>query len=207
MMKDAPRPGKGINFMSKAKDLAYCPVLWEDEHRMDMAEQEKLVKLACAGNAGAFRTLLDIHYATVFRMAFHLCGHREDAEDITQMACLKIAQNIGSFRQDSKFTTWIYTIVLNTFRDWADLRANNKKGHVALDIVADILPGSANPEQDMHTKEMMKKIHDLPAPEREALIVVFAEGLSHKEAAAVLGCAESTVSWRIHEARKKLGGL
>lgn len=168
-------------------------------------EEQRLVKEACAGNAAAFRALLDFHYATVFRMAFHLCGHREDAEDITQMACLKIAQNIGNFRGESKFTTWIYTIVLNTFRDWTTSRAN--KGHVALDIVADVLPSNSNPEQDAQSKEMMKKIQDLPAPEREALIIVFGEGLSHKEAAAVLGCAESTVSWRIHEARKKLGGL
>lgn len=192
--------------MSTPKDLAYSPVLWEDGAGMEPDLEKKLVKEACGGSAAAFRTLLDYHYNTVFRMAFHLCGHREDAEDITQMACLKIAQNIGNFRGDSKFTTWIYTIVLNTFRDWTDSRAN-KSGHVALDIVADVLPSNSNPERDAQSKEMMKKIQDLPVPEREALIIVFGEGLSHKEAAAVLGCAESTVSWRIHEARKKLGGL
>jgi DNA-directed RNA polymerase specialized sigma24 family protein len=59
-----------------------------------------LVHLAKIGSADAFRRLLESQYAVIFRMAFRLCGHREDAEDITQMTCLKIAQTIGTFRGD-----------------------------------------------------------------------------------------------------------
>jgi RNA polymerase sigma-70 factor (ECF subfamily) len=47
----------------------------------------------------------------------------------------------------------------------------------------------------------------LPEGERDALLLVMSEGLSHKEAGQILGCKESTISWRIHEARKKLGAL
>ena len=55
--------------------------------------------------------------------------------------------------------------------------------------------------------EGLRKLSMLPQEERETLVLVFAQGFSHKEAADILGCAESTVSWRVHEARKKLGGM
>jgi len=166
--------------------------------------EEELVRLARAGDARAFRDLLDAHYATLYRMAYHLCGHRENAEDITQMACLKIAQNIGNFESKSKFTTWVYTIVLNTFRDWNDSRANTGKGFTALEDVEGTLSAAGNPEHDADIAQRIRCLQLLPDAERAAILLVYAEGCSHKEAANILGCAEGTVSSRIHEARKKL---
>lgn len=165
-------------------------------------DEKDLIRLSCQGDAGAFRALLDMHYRTVYKMAFHLCGHKEDAEDITQMACLKISQNIMGYKGESKFTTWIYTIVLNTFRDWTDNRGNTGKGKM---VLQDTLPASDNPETSAHVNAQLRKLSALPKDERETVVLVFAHGLSHKEAAEVLGCAESTVSWRVHEVRKKLG--
>ena len=192
------------------KDMALPPVLWEYGSHMAQGDEKELVRLARAGDARAFRDLLDIHYATVFRMAFHLCGHRENAEDITQMACLKIAQNITAFESKSRFTTWIYTIVLNTFRDWTASRANTGKGFRDIEDMGESLAGHSDPERDAQVGEQMRALSALPDAEREAVILVFAQDCSHKEAAEILGCAESTISWRIHEARKKLsaaGGL
>lgn len=170
-------------------------------------DESELIRLSCAGNAHAFRALLDLHYMTVYKMAFHLCGHRENAEDITQMACLKISQNIAGFRQDSKFTTWLYTIVLNTFRDWKESRAASGRGQVALGDHAERIAAADNPEKTAQAREQLRALDSLPPEEKEAVVLVFAHGCSHKEAAAILGCAESTVSWRVHEVRKKLAGL
>ena len=170
-------------------------------------DEKTLIRLSISGDASAFRILLDAHYMSVYKMAFHLCGHREDAEDITQMACIKISQNIQNFRSDSKFTTWLYTIVLNTFRDWTDNRANTGRGKVALDDAAPRLSNDDNPENNAVANEQLRKLSTLPPEERETVILVFAHGLSHKEAANALGCAESTVSWRVHEVRKKLAAM
>ncbi len=170
-------------------------------------DEKTLIGLACAGDATSFRALLDSHYLTLYKMAFHLCGHKEDAEDITQMASLKVAQNIGSFRQDAKFTTWLYTIVLNTFRDWTDNRGNTGKGRVALDDVEKTLAAPDSPEHNTAARQQLRQLETLPQEERETVVLVFAHGLSHKEAADMLGCAESTVSWRVHEVRKKLSAM
>lgn len=163
-----------------------------------------LIERAAGGDSAAFAALLDMHYAAIFRMAYHLCGQREDAEDITQIACLKVAQNIASFRGSAKFTTWLYTIVLNSFRDWADLSAN-KARRVPLDGLENRLAANDDPERNAQARDGLRRLDILPREERETLILVFAQGFSHKEAAAILGCAESTVSWRVHEARRKLG--
>lgn len=166
-------------------------------------DEQALIRLSCDGDAAAFRALLDLHYRTIYKMAYHLCGHREDAEDITQNACIKVSQHILSFKGEAKFTTWLYTIVLNSFRDWRDLRANN----TAKAPLDERLPGNDNPERAAQVGEGLRRLSTLPEEERETLVLVFAQGFSHKEAADILGCAESTVSWRVHEARKKLGGM
>lgn len=174
---------------------------------MDPQDEQDLIRRIGAGDAKAFRALLDHYYPTLFKMAFHLCGHREDAEDITQMASLKIAQNIASFRGESKFTTWAYTIVLNTFRDWTDSRNNTGKGRVDIVDVEMKLAAPDNPEQAAQTNDKIRMLAALPDAEREAVVLVFGQGFSHKEAANMIGCAESTVSWRVHEARKKLAAM
>lgn len=163
-----------------------------------------LIHLAKIGSADAFRKLLEIHYGVIFRMAFRLCGHREDAEDITQMTCLKIAQTIGTFRGEAQFTTWVYTVTLNTYRDWVRVKANNRTRHSNVDDMAEMLSSSDNPERNLMVSDQMAKVQALPDLEREAVLLVFGEGLSHKQAGEILGCAEGTVSWRIMEARKKL---
>ncbi len=166
-------------------------------------DEHTLIRLACDGDTDAFRALLDLHYRTIYKMAYHLCGHREDAEDITQNACIKVSQNILSYRGEARFTTWLYTIVLNTFRDWRDLKANA----VQKVELHEKLPGNDNPERAAQIGQGLRKLSALPPEERETIVLVFAQGFSHKEAAEILGCAESTVSWRVHEARKKLGGM
>lgn len=163
--------------------------------------EKDLITLSCKGDAAAFRALLDLHYMTIYKMAFHLCGHKEDAEDITQMVCLKVSQNIMTFKGEAKFTTWLYTITLNTFRDWTHNRANTGKGKTELN---NNLAGHDNPEETVQVNQQLRKLSSLSKDERETVILVFAHGCSHKEVADILGCAESTVSWRVHEARKKL---
>lgn len=167
-------------------------------------EEGRLVERAVAGDAQAFRDLLDCHYMTVYRMAFRFCGTRHDAEDVTQMACMKLAAQIQTFKGQSSFTTWLYTVVLNTARDWQRSQGRHQRGHVGIENADDATGSQQSPEQALATRQQLARVNALPEPEREAVLLVFAEGLSHKQAAEILGCAESTISWRIHEARRKL---
>jgi len=171
-----------------------------DGKKDDMA----LANRAANGDERAFRDLLEIHYTTIFRMAFRFCGNKHDAEDVTQLTCIKLAQNISSFKGDSAFTTWLYTVVLNTGRDWKRAQVRHDRGSIGLETVENVLPTNENPEQTLETTQKMAAVYNLPEPEREIVWLVYGEGLTHKEVAKIMGMAEGTISWRINEARKIL---
>lgn len=167
-----------------------------------MSEQDdsQLIKKAQGGDSAAFEALVNRHYDTMFRMAFKYCGRRNDAEDITQEACIKLAHGLDSFKGDSAFTSWLYRLVINAAKDWYKSQNRHPSSSDGLEIVT----LAAKAEDQVYAQEVLTEVYKLPEGEKDALLLVMSEGLSHKEAGKILGCKESTISWRIHEARKKL---
>jgi len=166
------------------------------------SDDNKLVTRAQGGDKSAFEALLRRHYDAMFRMAFKWCGNQEDAEDITQNACIKLARNIEGFQFKSAFTSWLYRLVINTAIDWQ----RQARRHAAQELTEEAGSGrtGSDAENSLHAKQVLEQVHALPVREKTALLMVLGEGLSHKEAASVMRCKESTVSWYIHAARKKL---
>ncbi len=167
---------------------------------MNKDEEHRLIRAAQGGDAQAFEALVNMHYETIYRMAFKWCGNKTEAEDIAQEACIKLARGIKAFRFESAFTSWLYRLVINTAKDWYK-KVNRQPSSDGLEAVQT----NDTTEEQVYAREVLSEVYKLPESEKEALILVMGEGLSHKEAAKILGCKESTVSWRIHEARKKLG--
>ena len=164
------------------------------------SDQTALIKQAQGGDRQAFETLVRGHYDVMYRVAFKWCGDRSDAEDITQNACIKLARSIGTFRFQSAFRTWLYRLVINAAKDWAKA-VPDRMPDQHLDSARSQLPAG---EDRVYAMQIMAYVRTLPEREKVALILVVAEGLSHREVATVMDCKESTVSWYIHEARKKL---
>lgn len=164
-------------------------------------EDVDLVKSAVKGDRDAFETLLERHYDTMYKMAFKWCGVQSDAQDITQNACMKLVKSISQYKGKSAFTSWLYPLVINTAKDY--YRAQKRHEHT--DSGLDTVPAKNDNAYDrLYARQVMEYIDELPDKEKEALVLVTFDGLSHAEAAKKLHCAESTISWRIHEARKKL---
>jgi len=163
-------------------------------------EETALIKQAQNGDRIAFESLLRNHYDLIFRIAFKWCGNRTDAEDITQNACIKLGRSIGTFRFQSAFSSWLYRLVINTAKDWAKARPLPM-----MDLENEPGGGQApTGEAKVYARQVMDYVRTMPEREQAALCLVFSEGLSHREAAVVMECKEKTVSWYIHEARKKL---
>jgi RNA polymerase sigma-70 factor (ECF subfamily) len=167
-------------------------------------DDEELVSEAQSGNRRAFEDLLERHYGLMFKVAYQWCGMREDAEDIAQDASIKLAQNISGFMFESAFTTWLYRLVLNCAKDYykAKNRRNSRETPMYEDAV--YISEDLTPEQKLSHKDTLKAISDLPESLRETVILVCWQGMTHAEASDVLDCEEGTISWRIHEARKKI---
>jgi RNA polymerase sigma-70 factor, ECF subfamily len=169
-------------------------------------DDEALAEKARDGCRVSFAALIERHYDRIYRLAWRVTGKRSQAEDIAQDVCVKLAVAIRSFRGEAAFSTWVWRITLTTAADWR--RAERRitlvePGRVAvlIDAAAERAP---SPEDEVIGAELWRAVRALPEQQREAVLLVYGEGLSHAEAAGVMGCREKTVSWHLHEARKRL---
>ena len=163
-----------------------------------------LVARAATGDRDAFAALIERHYDRIHRLAWRLTGTRADAEDVTQDVCCALATRIGGYRGEARFTTWLCGITVNACRDQKRRQRSFRGLTERLAVIAGLARGPDG--RDLHDAMWVRSaVTRLPAPYREAVILVAGEQLTHAEAAAVLGVAEATVSWRLHEARRRLG--
>ena len=164
-----------------------------------------LVGAAIAGDRSAFEALLRRHYDRVHGLAWQLTGSRSDADDVAQDVCCVLVEKIGQFRGDAKFSTWICGITVNACRDL-------KRRRRSLRGLADkltVLAGLASPPDGRDAYDAVwleSRMARLKPAYREALVLVVGQQLTHAEAGHILGIAEATVSWRVHEARRILSG-
>ena len=164
----------------------------------------ELIKLSLGGDARAFEGLVKRHYQAVYRIAFKWCGIRQDAEDITQEVFVKLAQKLKTFGRRSAFKTWLYRIVINSAKDFIRKSATKREYEKAYTIEQGIDNPGPHSNDHLEAKRLYRALNSLPEKQRTAVLLVFGEGFSHKEAGRVLNCPEATVSWRIFQARKQL---
>ena len=164
---------------------------------------ETLAARAQAGDRHAFAELVERHYDFMFRVAWKWCGRKTDAEDIAQDASIRLGQAIRSFKGQGAFTTWLYPLVLNAARDHFRKSGREARKTEAFGVHA-MTMGEAEEEPDGQADELWAAVRQLPDKQREAVLLVYGEGLGHAAAADIMGCAEATVSWHIHEAKKRL---
>lgn len=171
----------------------------------EMSDSVLIERAVKNGDKRAFRTLLDRHYMLIYKVAFKLCGHKEDAQDVAQDVCLKLADKLDGFKGDAAFTSWLYTLTMNATRDMQRSRASSRERERNYMEDAALNPApKATQEKELMRKEALARFHTLDNDLREAVLLVASEGMSHKQAAAVLGVAESTVSWRLMKAKQLL---
>ena len=165
-----------------------------------------LVVRAQNGDAEAFGELIGDHYDLIHRTAWKWCGNRADAEDIAQDVCVKLGAAIKGFDHRSAFSSWVYRITLNAVRDLQ--RAGKRRGKY-VDAYAQVSPEEQPAEQEEAATngQLWKAVRTLPEKQRDAVLLVYAEELSHAAAAEIMGIKEATVSFHVHEARKTLRGL
>jgi RNA polymerase sigma-70 factor (ECF subfamily) len=162
-----------------------------------------LIAAAIAGDREAFASLLDRHYDRIHGLAWQLTGSRDDADDIAQEVCCALVQKIHSYRGDAKFTTWLYGITFNACRD---LRRRRRSLWAFSERLAVLSGLASEPDgRDLYDAIWLKNaIARMKPALRDTAVLVAGQQLTHAEAAEILGVAEATVSWRMHEVRRIL---
>jgi RNA polymerase sigma-70 factor (ECF subfamily) len=165
-----------------------------------------LAEKAAGGCRICFAALIERYYDRIHRLAWRICGSRAQAEDVAQDVCVKLATAIRSFRGEAAFSTWVWRITFTTASD----RMRAARMVTLLEparVVALVDAAQArepSPEEAAIGAEIWDAVRALPDQQRDAVLLVYGEGMSHAEAAGVMGCREKTVSWHLHEARKRL---
>ena len=178
----------------------------DDCAHMSAESDGALAARAAAGEARAFATLVERHYDRIYRVGARVLGDEDDAADLAQDVCVGLVARLASYRGESRFTTWLYRVVVNAARDRLrrdGARRRNERAFAEIDI----LTRAARAEREDEAIWLRQVLGALTDDLRTTVILVIEEGLRHAEAAEVLGVSESTVSWRMHEARKRLRAL
>jgi RNA polymerase sigma-70 factor (ECF subfamily) len=174
-----------------------------------------LVHASKNGDVAAFEQLVKRYERKLFRIAQHVTHNREDSQDAVQEAFLKAFQNLGQFREDSKFSTWLIRITVN--QSLMKLRKQRSIREVSLDddfqADGDMLPREVtdwapNPEQLYWASELrdilIKTLEELRPILRTVFVLRDIEGLSADQTAEVLNLSHTAVKARLWRARLQL---
>lgn len=179
--------------------------------------ENELIKKAQNGDGAAFEELISPYTTIVYNIALRILGNPEDASDASQEALIRVYRNIGKFKGDSKFSTWLYRIAHNACID--EYRRRKSKLNFASVSVDDSYDDSDNPlleipdtsptpEEHTLKNERSKMLYDaisqLSPISKSAVLLRDVNGLSYEEIAEIQNCSLGTVKSRINRARQQL---
>jgi RNA polymerase sigma-70 factor (ECF subfamily) len=154
------------------------------------------------GSLTAQERLYRRHYTKLLRLA-SLAGYADDAEDIVHETFLQAFRKIDSFRQEAHFAAWLCRICINRAR--STRRSKNRREQLDTDLAAG-RPISALDETELRLS-LQRAIAVLPDAQKTALLCHDMLGMSHRETAYVLGCAEGTSKVHLHRGRLRVREL
>jgi len=163
-----------------------------------------------AGDRVAFKTLVEDYQRLVSHIVFRMVSVKEDREDICQDVFLRIYQNLGDFRSESKLSTWISRIAYNACLNHLEKRKLVPLEELSLpeQSVESFLEKSRRPDEITGEKEMgmllENEISRMPVNFRTILTLYHLDEMSYAQIAEVMGMPEGTVKSYLFRARKLL---
>ncbi len=168
--------------------------------------EQALVERAQQGDRPAFEELVRRHADRLYAVVLRFVADGEEAEDVTQEAFLRAWRGIERFRGDARFFTWLYRIGINEAKRRAGRRRPAELlGSIDDDPLADAPDWSEAPQRRLEEADLRavleRAIRELPLRYRATVILRDVEGLSTREAAAVMDLSEAAFKSRLHRAR------
>jgi RNA polymerase sigma-70 factor (ECF subfamily) len=160
------------------------------------------------GDREAFRALYEAHKDRVYSIAFYFFhADGEAAAEVTQQVFLKLMREIGRFRGDATFSTWLYRLVVNACVDRTRRHRHEAAGQEP--AVLDTIAAHGASHEDLFARRevaasVQQAVAALPAKLRAAILLRYFEELSYSEMAAALNCSIGTVASRLSRGHRLL---
>ncbi len=173
-----------------------------------MHSDEELVQLFVLTQKNSFFEELYERYADkVYRKCLTLVKDSARAEDFTHDIFLKLILKLGSFKEEARFSTWLYSITYNYCMD--QLRVNKKRGETNLEEELEIADEDVDvsvliEERETDAKRLHRAIDHLSTEERSILMMKYLDDLSIRDIAGVFRITESAVKMRLLRSRESL---
>ena len=180
----------------------------ESTDTLDQSDMARLV----SGHDAALNDLMQRHAAGVFHFLYRMVGNEDDANDLAQETFVRVFKSCKSFREGSKFSTWLFTIAANLARNhfrWRSRHPTHSLEAQAGDsgqTTGDILPSNtAAPDQEALSSErgeaVRAAVKGLPEDLREAIVLCEWEEQSVARASEILGTTPKAVESRLYRGR------
>ena len=173
---------------------------------VEKGSEEQWIEDSRAGDPEAFAPLVARYQKMIHALTFRMTGSLADSEDLAQETFLRAFEQLSTYQGRSKFSSWLYRIAVNACLNWRQRETRRRQTNISWSEmrVVEGLAAEMPPELQEASQRVQDALLRLPAKQRAAIVLTTHEGLDHAEAARVLGCSETTVSWRVFAARSKL---
>ncbi len=189
-----------------------------DARALQRTEDDELIREAQRGQRTAFDSLVRRYDQSVLRLALHMLGNEQDAQDVHQEAFIKAYRHLGNFRFECSFYTWLYRIVTNLCLDQLRRRKSRREDPATvldasgdeMDLMANVpdTRAMANPGRELDRKVMSERIGDaldkLTPRERTVFELKHYQGLKLRTIGDMLNTTEETAKNTLFRATRKL---
>ena len=180
-------------------------------------KEEALVLQARGGDLKSFSALVESYQERAVHIAYSFVGNFEDARDIAQEAFVKAYESLDNFKEQSRFYTWFYRILVNACKDF--LRKKKVRRHLSfwlnhdgtsegMDLTMSVETQAKNAEEEAVNKELgdaiYKALDKLPFQQRSAFSLRYLEGLSIEEISESMGITAGAVKATLWQAGQKM---
>lgn len=167
-----------------------------------------LIKSCLDGDQDAWRRLVEATQRDVYALCLRVLRDPDDAAEATQETYIKVWRNLGSFRGDALFTTWLYRVAANAAISRQRSRKRRREREVGGDDVLVQVRASGSTESEagarMDLRVVESYVERLPEHYRSVVVLKDVYGFSISEIAEHLKISETATKVRLHRARKKL---
>jgi len=174
-----------------------------------LSDEEVIEEIVRSQSPSMINILYERYADKVYRKCISFVKEASIAEDLTHDIFIKVYMNLSSFKQKSKFSTWLYSITYNFCIDY--IRKSKKTKHLALEdsktAVEDIEVENAEDLYYIQAAQLKVLLEKVKAEEKMILLMKYRDEMSIKDIQAALSISESAVKMRIKRAKEKIRKL